>query len=38
MTWAPDGRAIFGYGDSVRPGEPHVIWPRSGDHSIFNDP
>lgn len=35
MTWAPDGRATFAYGPSVRGGEPHVIWLRVGGHDIF---
>ena len=26
MTWAPDGRATFHYGRSLRPGDPHIIW------------
>ncbi len=38
MTWAPDGRATFEYGDEQRPGEPHVIWRRVGTHKIFNTP
>lgn len=38
MTWADDGRATFEYGESVRDGEPHIIWRRIGDHSIFNRP
>jgi hypothetical protein len=25
MTWAPDGRATWHYGEEVRPGIPHVI-------------
>ena len=25
MTWAGDGRATFEYGESIRPGDPHVI-------------
>jgi hypothetical protein len=29
LTWAPDGRATFGYGESV-PREAHVIWRRVG--------
>ena len=28
VSFAPDGRATFSYGDPVRPGEPHVIWRR----------
>ena len=38
LTWAPDGRATFSYGSEVRPGEPHLIWRRIGDHSILRDP
>src|SRR5690349_13429102 len=38
MTWAPNGRATFEYGDEVRPGEPHVIWRRIGTHSVFRRP
>jgi hypothetical protein len=38
MTWAPDGRATFEYGDEVMPGEPHIIWRRVGTHSIFHGP
>lgn len=38
ITWAPDGRATFHYGDEVRPGEPHIVWRRIGDHSILNEP
>jgi hypothetical protein len=38
LTWAPDGRATFQYGDAVRAGEPHVIWRRVGTHAIFRDP
>lgn len=35
MTWAPDGRALFCYGDEVHPGETHVEWLRIGTHDIF---
>ena len=38
LTFAPDGRATFAYGAEQRPGEPHVIWRRIGDHSIFANP
>lgn len=38
MTWANDGRATFRYGDSVHPGDPHIIWQRIGSHDIFSDP
>lgn len=38
LTFAPDGRATFEYGDEVRSGQAHVIWRRIGDHSIFRDP
>lgn len=44
MTWADDGRATIAYGDlvvegeSVRPGEPYIIWRRVGTHAIFKQP
>ena len=38
MTWAPDGRATFEYGDEVTAGEPHVVWRRVGTHTIFKKP
>jgi hypothetical protein len=38
MSWAPDGRATFEYGDEVHPGQPHIIWRRIGTHSIFRRP
>ncbi len=38
LTWAPDGRATFEYGDPVVAGEPHVIWRRVGANSIFDKP
>ena len=38
MTWAPDGRATFEYGEELRSGEPHVVWRRTGTHDIFGRP
>jgi len=38
MTFAPDGRATFSYGEEVKPGEPHVVWRRIGGHEIFKRP
>jgi hypothetical protein len=35
MTFAPDGRATFSYGDEVRPGEAHIVWRRVGTHDVF---
>jgi hypothetical protein len=35
MTWAPNGRALFAFGDEIRPGEIHVIWLQIGGHEIF---
>lgn len=37
MTWAPDGRATFEYGESRGKG-PHVIWRRVGTHDVFSEP
>jgi hypothetical protein len=38
ITWAPDGRATFHYGEPVREGQPHVVWRRVGRHSILANP
>ena len=38
LTFAPDGRATFEYGEEVIPGEPHIIWRRIGTHEIFERP
>jgi hypothetical protein len=38
MSWAPDGRATFEYGDEVHPGQAHIIWRRVGTHSVFRRP
>jgi len=35
MTWAPNGRAIFSYGDEILEGEPHIIWHAVGTHAIL---
>jgi hypothetical protein len=39
MTWGPDGRALWRYGEPIsdKPG-PHIIWLRIGDHGIFDRP
>jgi hypothetical protein len=38
LTWAPNGRATFEYGDELHPGDPHIIWRRIGTHGIFRKP
>jgi hypothetical protein len=38
MTWAPDGRATFEFGESVSGDDPHVIWRRVGTHAILRRP
>lgn len=38
MTWAPDGRATFAFGQEQQAGETHVIWRRIGSHKIFGAP
>lgn len=35
MTWAPNGRATFSWGEPVSSGKWHVVWERCGDHSIL---
>jgi hypothetical protein len=37
MTWAPDGRATFQYGESQGSGA-HVVWRRIGTHEVFRRP
>lgn len=36
LTWADDGRATFSYGDSIREGEPHIVWRRVGTHAVLD--
>jgi hypothetical protein len=38
MTWAPDGRATFHYGEPMQEGEAHVVWRRVGTHVIPSNP
>ena len=38
MTWAPDGRATFHYGEQIQEGEAHVMWRRVGSHAILANP
>lgn len=37
VTWAPNGRATWEFGEPVLPGEPHVIWRLVGTHAIFGE-
>lgn len=36
MTWAPDGRATWEYGQEQIPGRTHVIWRRVGTRAVFD--
>jgi len=38
LRFAPDGRATFTFGASVREGQPHVIWRRIGGHDVLDRP
>ncbi len=38
MTWAPDGRATFSWGEEKLPGQRHIIWRRCGGHEILDRP
>lgn len=38
LTWAPDGRATWQYGESLVEDEVHVIWRRVGTHDVFGAP
>ena len=35
LTWAPDGRAVFSYGASIKEGEPHIVWHAVGTHEVL---
>jgi hypothetical protein len=37
ITFAPDGRATFAYGEEVIPGTPHIIWRRVGTNDVLRD-
>jgi hypothetical protein len=37
ITFAPDGRATFQYGDEIDPGTPHIIWRRVGTHDVLRE-
>jgi hypothetical protein len=38
MSWAPNGRATFHYGEEKAPGHPHIVWRRIGTHDILRRP
>jgi hypothetical protein len=38
ITFAPDGRATFEYGEELVEGEAHVIWRRVGGHGVLGEP
>jgi hypothetical protein len=38
MTFAPDGRATWQYGEELKPGLPHIIWRRIGTHDVLTRP
>lgn len=38
ISFAPDGRATFEYGEEITAGEPHVIWRRIGTHGVLAEP
>lgn len=38
ITFAPDWRATFEYGNEVIAGEPPVVWRRVGTHDVLSEP
>lgn len=38
LRFAPNGRATFTFGPSVRAGQPHIIWRRIGGHEVLDRP
>jgi hypothetical protein len=37
LTWAPDGRATFEYGQPLKQGEAHIVWRRIGTHDVLDE-
>jgi len=37
LTWAPDGRATFEYGEPVKEGETPIVWRRIGTHEVLDE-
>lgn len=37
LTWAPDGRALWTYGEGLGGGA-HIVWVAIGSHDIFDRP
>jgi hypothetical protein len=35
LTWAPDGRAVFSYGKSIKDDQPHILWHAVGTHAVL---
>jgi hypothetical protein len=35
MTWAPDGRGVFSYGEPVIEGQVHIQWHAVGTHDVL---
>lgn len=38
MTFAPNGRATFEYGEPPQEGHAHVRWRRVGTHAVLDNP
>ncbi|MGC8513555.1 MAG: hypothetical protein ACP5P1_11070 [Acidimicrobiales bacterium] len=38
MTFAPDGRATWQFGDEVKVGQAHVVRRRIGTHDVLRSP
>ncbi|MGW2601213.1 hypothetical protein [Streptomyces klenkii] len=38
LTWAPNGRATWEYGNEKIQGTRHIIWRRVGTHTILTGP
>jgi hypothetical protein len=38
MTWAPERRATFHFGNAAAEGQTHIVWRRIGIRKIFTRP
>ena len=37
LTWAPNGRATFEFGEPLKKGDAHIVWRRIGTHEVLDE-
>jgi hypothetical protein len=38
ISWVPDRRATFEFGEEHLPGQRHIVWRRIGGHEVLGQP